>query len=294
MAEIIDGKAEAKRIRQTLSRQITELKGQGVVPCLAVIMVGDDPASGVYVRNKATAAEEIGVQSLLIKLNAQTTQDNLLAFIDMLNRSPQVHGILVQLPLPPHISKHAIINAISPDKDADGFHVTNVGSLVANGGGIVPCTPQGCMILIKKHLGHDLVGKKAVVIGCSTIVGKPMATLLLHENCTVTLCHEHTTDIAGECATADILVVATGVAKLVKKEWVKPGAVVIDVGITRMDDGTLCGDVDFENVKDVAGAITPVPGGVGPMTIACLMQNTVNACARQTGVTMSHDSGVFR
>jgi methylenetetrahydrofolate dehydrogenase (NADP+)/methenyltetrahydrofolate cyclohydrolase len=293
-AQIIDGKAESKRLLQTLSHQITELKGHGTVPCLAVIMVGDDPASHVYVRNKAKTAEEIGVQSLMFNLSTHTTQDSLLGYIDMLNQSDQVHGILVQLPLPPHISKHAVINAIAPEKDVDGFHIDNVGLLVTNGGGIIPCTPMGCLMLIKKHLGHDLTGKKAVVVGCSTIVGKPIATLLLHEHCSIAMCHEHTKDIEAECSTADILVVATGVAKLVKKDWVKPGAVIIDVGINRLPDGKLCGDVDFDAVKEVAGAITPVPGGVGPMTIACLMHNTVMACARQRGITLTHDSGIFR
>jgi methylenetetrahydrofolate dehydrogenase (NADP+)/methenyltetrahydrofolate cyclohydrolase len=288
-ATIIDGKAEAARLRGGVSRQITELKGHGIIPCLAVIVVGDDPASHVYVRNKARAAEEVGVQSTLFRLSVNTSQDDLLGFVAMLNGSPQVHGILVQLPLPAHISKHAVINAIDPAKDVDGFHVANAGMLVTGGAGIVPCTPLGCMMLIKRHLGRDLTGLKAAVVGTSTIVGKPMSTLLLHEGCTVTLAHKDTRDTAAECRAADVVVVAAGVPGLVRPDWVKPGAMVVDVGINRLADGRVVGDVD-PAVAEVAGAMTPVPGGVGPMTVACLMRNTVAACAKQRGVRLGGDA----
>ena len=274
MTKIIDGKEEARKLRALVAK---EIEISGLKPGLAVILVGEDPASQVYVRNKDAAAREVGIEAQTIKLGAEISERDLLAKIDELNNDANVHGILVQLPLPKHIDEKAVINAVSPDKDVDGFHVINAGRAVTGQEALVPCTPLGCIILLKDLLG-DLSGMNAVVIGRSNIVGKPMANLLLAENCTVTVAHSKSRDLPKICALADILVAAVGRAKIVKKEWVKQGAVVIDVGINRGEDGKLCGDVDFKEVAPKCAAITPVPGGVGPMTIACLLKNTLNAC----------------
>jgi methylenetetrahydrofolate dehydrogenase (NADP+)/methenyltetrahydrofolate cyclohydrolase len=255
-----------------------------VTPGLAVILVGEDPASQVYVRNKARQAREAAMASFEYRLPHGVPQENLLELIERLNDDPAVHGILVQLPLPPQVDADRVINAIRPDKDIDGFHPVNVGSLATGGDGIVPCTPLGCLMLLKHHLG-DLGGLRAVVLGRSNIVGKPTAALLLRENCTVTIAHSKTRELADECRQADILVAAVGRPRMVPGGWVKPGATVIDVGINRIDTpdgkGRLVGDVDFDSAVAVAGAITPVPGGVGPMTIACLLLNTLEAACRQ-------------
>jgi methylenetetrahydrofolate dehydrogenase (NADP+)/methenyltetrahydrofolate cyclohydrolase len=258
---------------------------RGITPGLTVILVGEDPASQVYVRNKVRQTKEVGMISNEIKMPAETSQQALLDELDKLNNDPAVHGILVQLPLPKHIDEALIIDTIKPEKDVDGFHPMNSGRL-CNGdeAALVPCTPQGCVLLAKKHLGDDLSGKHAVVIGRSNIVGKPVSLILLQESCTVTIAHSRTKDLPALCATADILVAAVGRPEMVKADWVKPGATVIDVGINRIDTedgkGRLVGDVDFADVAPVAEAITPVPGGVGPMTIACLLKNTVEAARR--------------
>lgn len=274
MKNIIDGKAFAAKIRSQVAQ---EIKSSGLTPGLTVVLVGDDPASHVYVANKDKAANEVGIKANTIKLPAETTQEELLGEIDKLNNDDSVHGILVQLPVPKHIDEDAVINAISPDKDVDGFHVINAGRAATGQEAMVPCTPLGCSLMLKDVLG-DLSGLNAVVIGRSNIVGKPMANLLLKENCTVTIAHSRTKNIEALCAQADILVAAVGREKMVKANWVKEGAVVIDVGINRGEDGKLCGDVDFAEVAPKCKAITPVPGGVGPMTIACLLKNTVTAC----------------
>lgn len=272
-AKIIDGKALAASIRQKLSAEVASMNLQ---PSLAVIIVGDDPASHVYVRFKEKAAAECGIKSTTDRMSADTSEAQLLARIDALNKDKNTHGILVQLPLPNHIDTNKIVNGIAPEKDVDGFHVVNAGKLATGQDSLVACTPQGCLILLKQI--HDsLVGLQAVVIGKSNIVGRPMAQLLLNEGCTVTVCHSKTKDVAEECRRADIIVAAVGRPHMVKADWIKPGATVIDVGINRMEAGSLAGDVDFEAAKEVAGAITPVPGGVGPMTIACLLKNTVKA-----------------
>ena len=282
----IDGKAVAQELRQSLAIEVKQLQDErGITPGLTVILVGEDPASQVYVRNKVRQTQEVGMISNEIRMPADTSQDALLAELDKLNKDPAVHGILVQLPLPKHIDEALIIDTILPEKDVDGFHPMNSGRL-ANGdpSALVPCTPQGCVILAKKHLGDNLSGKHAVIIGRSNIVGKPVALLLLQENCTVTIAHSRTQDLQALCATADILVAAVGRPEMVKGDWVKPGATVIDVGINRIatedGKGRLVGDVDFADAEPVAGAITPVPGGVGPMTIACLLKNTVEAARR--------------
>lgn len=282
---IIDGKQVAADLRKSLAIEVAELKQQGIVPGLTVVLVGEDPASQVYVRNKVKQTTEIGMISNEIKLPAETSQEVLLAQLDKLNNDPAVHGILVQLPVPKHIDSSTIIAAIAPEKDVDGFHAMNSGRLV-NGekGALVPCTPQGCILLAKQHLGDDLSGKHAVVIGRSNIVGKPVSLLLLQENCTVTIAHSRTVNLAEVCKQADIVVAAVGIPEFVKADWVKPGATVIDVGINRIErDGKakLVGDVDFDGVAELAGGITPVPGGVGPMTIACLLKNTVEAAKNQ-------------
>jgi methylenetetrahydrofolate dehydrogenase (NADP+) / methenyltetrahydrofolate cyclohydrolase len=284
-ANIIDGKAIAERHRAAIQCQIAELsRDRGIVPGLAVVLVGDDPASHVYVRNKRKFAEQAGMNSFAHLLPAETAEAELLDLIGRLNTDPSVHGILVQLPLPAHIDTAAVINAIDPQKDVDGFHVENVGRLATGQDGLVPCTPLGCMILLRDCL-DDLAGCKALVIGQSNIVGKPMARLLLAELCTVTVAHARTRDLARECRAADILICAAGQPYLVKGDWIKPGAVVIDVGINRIAAANgrtrLIGDVDFEAARQVAGYITPVPGGVGPMTIACLLANTLKAARRQ-------------
>jgi methylenetetrahydrofolate dehydrogenase (NADP+)/methenyltetrahydrofolate cyclohydrolase len=289
----IDGKSVAakviERVKEARDRLMSEL---AVKPGLAVVLVGEDPASRVYVRNKSLKAEECGFHSEQHTLPAETSQTELLALVDRLNRDAAVHGILVQLPLPKHIDETTVLLAIDPDKDVDGFHPVNVGRLAAGARdqALVPCTPAGCVILAKHALGNALSGLEAVVVGRSNIVGKPVAQLLLAENCTVTICHSRTRDLAEVCRRGDILVAAVGRAEMVKGDWVKPGACVIDVGINRVaapekGEGKtkIVGDVEYETARRVAGAITPVPGGVGPMTIAMLMANTVTAAARAAG-----------
>ena len=284
MATIIDGKAFSANLRSEIARKVSLLKqNHNLTPGLAVVLVGEDPASQVYVRSKGKQTVEAGMNSIEHKLDEQTSQGDLLALIDQLNADPEIHGILVQLPLPAHIDEEAVINSISVDKDVDGFHLSNVGKLSIGADGIVPCTPLGSLMMLKDHLG-DLSGKKAIVVGRSNIVGKPMAALLLKESCTVTIAHSRTHDLPGECREADIVVAAVGRPEMVKGDWIKPGATVIDVGINRIeteDGGTrLVGDVEFESAAEVAGAITPVPGGVGPMTIACLLHNTLQQACR--------------
>ena len=282
----IDGKALAQELRDSLAVEVKQLQDErGITPGLTVILVGEDPASQVYVRNKVRQTKEVGMISNEIRMPAETSQQALLDELDKLNTDPAVHGILVQLPLPKHIDEALIIDTILPEKDVDGFHPMNSGRL-CNGddAALVPCSPQGCVLLAKKHLGDNLSGKHAVVIGRSNIVGKPVSLLLLQESCTVTIAHSRTKDLPALCATADILVAAVGRPEMVKADWVKPGATVIDVGINRIDTedgkGRLVGDVDYADVEPVADAITPVPGGVGPMTIACLLKNTVEAARR--------------
>ncbi len=284
MATRIDGKAFAAGLREKVSEAVSTLtRDYDLVPGLAVVLVGEDPASEVYVRNKGKQTQEVGMNSYEHKLADTASQSELLAVIEQLNNDSKVHGILVQLPLPAQIDSQAVINAIDPDKDVDGFHLVNVGRLATGAPGLVPCTPLGCMMLLKDQLG-DLSGKNAVVVGRSNIVGKPMGSLLLAQSCTVTIAHSRTRDLAGVCREADILVAAVGRPQMIPGDWIKPGAVVIDVGINRIEgkEGKtrLVGDVDFDSASAVAGAITPVPGGVGPMTIACLLRNTVQAaCA---------------
>ncbi len=283
-AQILDGKALAAEIRAEVKAQVEVLAQKGVHTALAVVLVGDDPASQVYVRNKIKACGEAGIQSLEFRMPAETTQEALLAKIAELNADDNVDGILVQLPLPRQINAEAVIAAIDPAKDVDGFHTANAGALVTGKEGFVPCTPFGVMRLIEKS-GVDPAGKAAVIVGRSNIVGKPMALLLLAANATVTVAHSKTPDLGAVTRTADILVAAVGRAKLIKADMVKPGAVVIDVGMNRDENGKMCGDVDFASVKDVAGHVTPVPGGVGPMTIAMLLQNTVIAARKRRGMT---------
>jgi methylenetetrahydrofolate dehydrogenase (NADP+)/methenyltetrahydrofolate cyclohydrolase len=282
-ATIIDGRAFAAGILAEVAAGTAELVAGGVVPGLAVVLVGDDPASQVYVRNKARTTKEVGMASFEHRLPAATAEAALLALLAALNADPAVHGILVQLPLPRHIDSARVLDAISPDKDVDGFHVINAGRLVAGLPGLVPCTPLGCLLMLKAELG-DLSGARAVVLGRSNIVGKPMAALLLRESCTVTVAHSRTHDLAGECRRADILVAAVGRPEMVRGDWIKPGATVIDVGINRVPAAPgktrLVGDVAFTEAVEVAGRITPVPGGVGPMTIACLLRNTLAAASR--------------
>lgn len=281
-AQTIDGKAFAARLRARIATQVADLAGQGIVPGLAVVLVGEDPASQVYVRSKGRMTREVGMTSFEHRLPASTDQDTLMALIAKLNADPAVNGILVQLPLPKGMDEAAVINAILPEKDVDGFHILNVGRLATGQKAMVPCTPLGCLMLLRDHLG-SLAGRNAVVIGRSNIVGKPMAQLLLRDSATVTVAHSRTTDLAALCRQADILVAAVGRPHFVQGDWIKPGATVIDVGINRTDDG-LVGDVDFAAAVQVAGAITPVPGGVGPMTIACLLANTLTATARSHGL----------
>jgi len=287
VARIIDGKALAAETRGNVARAVAEFRERhGRTPGLEVVLVGDDPASIVYTRNKEKAAAEVGLRGALHHVPASTTEAELLRFIGELNASPTVDGILVQLPLPNGIDPNRVIDAIDPAKDVDGFHPVNAGLLSVGRGGLVPCTPLGCMALLDAHLRHvgeplDLSGKHAVVIGRSNIVGKPMAQLLLARNATVTIAHSRTTALPELCRSADILVAAVGRAELVRGDWVKPGAVVLDVGINRRKDGSLCGDVHTESVLQVAGGVTPVPGGVGPMTIATLLANTVLAGERR-------------
>jgi len=276
-ATIIDGKAIAANLRKDIAQRVTALKSSGITPGLAVILVGDDPASHVYVGNKIKACAEVGIESFEHRMPANSTDSDIRHVIKNLNANPAVHGILLQLPLPAHIDSDPLIQLIAPEKDVDGLTFVNQGKLVAwDETGMVPCTPQGSLRLIKS-VRQDLTGLNAVVIGRSLLFGKPMAQLLIAENCTVTTAHSKTQNLPQVCAQADILVAAVGRAGLVKADWVKPGAIVIDVGINRLDSGKLAGDVDFENVAKAAGAITPVPGGVGPMTIACLLQNTLKS-----------------
>lgn len=276
MAKLLSGKIVSARVKEELKSEVESLKSQGKQTGLAVVLVGEDPASKVYVRNKEKACEEIGIYSEMHKLPEETTEEELLALINKLNDDDKIDGILVQLPLPKHLDDKVIINNIRPDKDVDAFHPVNVGKIMIGDFDFLPCTPAGIMELIHES-GVDVDGKDCVVIGRSNIVGKPMSMLLLHENGTVTTCHSHTKSLSEVTKQADILVAAVGIAKFVKADMVKPGAVVIDVGMDRDENGKLCGDVDFDSVEPVAGAITPVPGGVGPMTIAMLMRNTVTA-----------------
>ncbi|MFZ1642545.1 MAG: bifunctional methylenetetrahydrofolate dehydrogenase/methenyltetrahydrofolate cyclohydrolase FolD [Candidatus Contendobacter sp.] len=284
-ATIIDGKQFAARLRAGIAAHVAQLKAEhDITPGLAVVLVGEDPASQIYVRNKGLQAREAGINSFEHHLRTTTTQAELLARIAELNQNPAVNGILVQLPLPKQIDPEAVIEAIAVGKDVDGFHPLNVGLLAVGGSAMVPCTPLGCLMLLKDRLGA-LAGQRAVVLGRSNIVGKPMAALLLREHCTVTIAHSRTRDLAEECRRADIVVAAVGKPEMVKGDWIKPGATVIDVGINRIPTpdgkGRLVGDVDFASAVEVAGAITPVPGGVGPMTIACLLLNTLVAACRQ-------------
>ena len=274
-ARIIDGKSIAKELRESLAPRVAALKEQGITPGLTVIVVGDDPASAIYVRNKERACVKLGMNSQVLRFPAETTQEEILNTVRLLNQDDSVHGILVQLPLPRHIDEQAVLRTIDPDKDVDGFHAMNAGRLMNGEPGFVACTPKGVMRLLEVS-GVELDGKNAVVVGRSNIVGKPMALLLLQKNCTVTIAHSHTKDLAAVTRSADILVVAVGRAGFITGDMIKPGAAVMDVGINRVD-GKVVGDVDFESAKEVASCITPVPGGVGAMTIAMLMENTVEA-----------------
>jgi len=277
-AQLIDGKALSSQLRTDIARRTQALKAQGKVPGLAVILVGDNPASQVYVRNKVKACEDVGIRSVLERHEAAMTEAELLARIHALNTDPAIHGILVQLPLPPQIDSHKVIEAISPAKGVDGFHVASAGALMVGEPGFKACTPYGCMKMLESIGMRDLRGRHAVVIGRSNIVGKPMAMMLLAANATVTICHSGTKDLAAMTRQADIVVAAVGKRNVLTADMVKPGAVVIDVGMNRDDAGKLCGDVDFDGVKEVAGWITPVPGGVGPMTITMLLMNTLASC----------------
>jgi len=294
-AEVIDGKAFAAGLRGRIAKQVAVLKARlGVTPGLTVVLVGDDPASQIYVRSKGKQTVEAGMRSDEIRLPASATQEEVLDTVTRLNADPTVHGILVQLPLPRQIEESAVIEAIDPGKDVDGLHPINAGRLLFGEPGFVPCTPQGCLLLLQARLGA-MAGAKAVVVGRSKLVGKPMAQLLLNEHCTVTTAHSRTRDLAAECRAADILVAAVGKAELIRGAWLKPGATVIDVGINRVSgpDGKarLVGDVCYGEALAVAGAITPVPGGVGPMTVACLLQNTLYAACRRLGLPLADLDG---
>lgn len=282
-ATIIDGKQISKDIRASIQQEVVRLKEHNFQPGLAVVLVGEDPASQVYVRNKEKACHDLGYYSEVHRLTADTSQEALLELVDKLNHQNNIHGILVQLPLPKHILEKAVIDAIAVEKDVDGFHPVNVGNLVIGDDSLLPCTPAGVIELIKRA-GVEIAGKHAVVIGRSNIVGKPVSLLLQRENATVTMCHSRTANMAELSRQADILVVAIGKANFIDASFVKPGAVVIDVGMNRLESGKLAGDVDFESVKQVSGPITPVPGGVGPMTITMLMQNTLVAAKRSHGL----------
>ena len=278
-AQLIDGKKISQQRIEAVAQAVKARQEKGLhTPCLAVVLVGDDPASAVYVRNKKLACQKSGIESRSYELPSETTQDDLLKLVDELSGDPAVDGILVQLPLPAHIDSQAVLERIEPHKDVDGFHPYNVGRLVVKMPLMRPCTPKGVMTLLEAY-GIDPKGKKAVVVGASNIVGRPQALELLLSRATVTICHSATQNLADEVAAADILVVGVGIPNFVKGEWVKPGAVVIDVGINRLDDGSLCGDVEFDVAKERASMITPVPGGVGPMTIATLLENTVHAAS---------------
>ena len=280
-AQIIDGKSIALAVRQGLEPRVEALKAKGVTPGLTVVVVGDDPASAIYVRNKERASQKLGMNGTVLRMPGETTQEELLTVVRKLNSDDSIHGILVQLPLPAHIDEHAILREIDPDKDVDGFHAMNAGRLLNGEKGFVACTPKGVMRLLETT-GVDLNGKNAVVVGRSNIVGKPMALLLLQKNCTVTIAHSRTRNLADVTRSADILVVAVGRAGMIKGDMIKPGAIVMDVGINRVD-GKVVGDVDFESAKEVASYITPVPGGVGAMTIAMLMENAVEAAENHAG-----------
>jgi methylenetetrahydrofolate dehydrogenase (NADP+)/methenyltetrahydrofolate cyclohydrolase len=290
-ATLIDGKAFAAKVRAQVAEHVTRLKADhDITPGLAVVLVGEDPASEVYVRSKGKQTVEAGMKSVEHKLAADTSEEQLLAVIERLNSDPEIHGILVQLPLPKHLDEDLVINSISPDKDVDGFHISNVGLLATGQKSMVPCTPLGCLMMLREYHG-SLSGMEAVVVGRSNIVGKPMAQLLLGDSCTVTIAHSRTKNLPDVVRRGDIVVAAVGRPEMVQGDWIKPGATVIDVGINRLDapekgEGKtrLVGDVDFESCAAVAGAITPVPGGVGPMTIACLLANTVTACCRANGL----------
>lgn len=292
-ARLIDGKEFAQRVRNGVADNVTKLKSDyGVTPGLAVVIVGEDPASQVYVRNKVQQTSEVGMNSFHFEMDADTDQATLIAKVEELNNDPAVNGILVQLPLPKHMDEAAVIEAIDPAKDVDGFHVINSGLLATGGNGLVPCTPLGCKLMLEDALG-DMSGMKAIIVGRSNIVGKPMSQLLLDANCTVTIAHSRTKNLAEEVAAADIVVAAVGRAEMVKGDWIKPGATVIDVGINRIPapergEGKtrLIGDVEFDAAAERAAAITPVPGGVGPMTIACLLKNTVTATCNQRSITL--------
>ncbi len=287
MDKVIDGKKFSQALRDKVKNYVEKVKERkGVTPGLAVILVGEDPASHVYVRNKGKQTLEAGMNSYEHKLDASTSSDELLSLIKKLNRDANVHGILCQLPLPDHLNEKEVINSIDPEKDVDGFHILNVGLLNTGQKSMIPCTPLGCLLLLKDRMGN-LSGKNAVIVGRSNIVGKPMANLLLKENCTVTIAHSRTENIKNTCAQADIIVAAVGRPEMIRKEWVKPGATVIDVGINRVtkkidgvEKNVLVGDVCFSDMAGIAAGVTPVPGGVGPMTIACLLANTVTACYR--------------
>jgi methylenetetrahydrofolate dehydrogenase (NADP+) / methenyltetrahydrofolate cyclohydrolase len=285
-AQVIDGKAFAARVRGQVAGHVAALKDRGIVPGLAVVLVGEDPASQVYVRNKHAQTIEAGMASFEHRLAADTSEAALLDLVQSLNEDPQVNGILVQLPLPPHLDSDLVINSINPAKDVDGFHISNVGLLATGQKAMVPCTPLGCLMLLR-DLHGSLSGMSAVVVGRSNIVGKPMAQLLLADSCTVTIAHSRTRDLARVASQADILIAAVGRPEMITGDFVRPGATVIDVGINRIErDGKmrLVGDCDFASCAEVAGAITPVPGGVGPMTIACLLANTLTACCRANGL----------
>jgi methylenetetrahydrofolate dehydrogenase (NADP+)/methenyltetrahydrofolate cyclohydrolase len=286
-ATVIDGKAFAAKVRQQVAEHVSKIKAERQeAPGLAVVLVGEDPASQVYVRNKGTQTLEVGMESFEYKLDANTSQHDLIALIEKLNADPKVHGILVQLPLPPHLNSDLVINTIDPSKDVDGFHISNVGLLGTGQKSMVPCTPLGCLMMLRDHHG-SLAGMNAVIVGRSNIVGKPMAQLLLGDSCTVTIAHSKTKDLGAVCRGADILVAAVGRPEMITGDWVKSGATVIDVGINRIErDGKtkLVGDVHYASAANVAGAITPVPGGVGPMTIACLLANTLTAYCRAKGL----------
>lgn len=288
MATVIDGKAFANKLCDDLAKEVQQLKSaHNLTPCIAVVLVGDDPASHVYVRNKVKRCEQLGIESREHRLDEATSEAALLSLIEDLNNDANVHGILVQLPVPDQINDKAVINTISSSKDVDGFHIENVGALSIGENQLVPCTPLGSLMMLEDHLGN-LSGKHAVVVGRSNIVGKPMANLLLQKHCTVTIVHSRTKNIEEICRQADILVAAVGIPRFVKGSWVKEGATIIDVGINRIEENgknKLVGDVDFDDVLDKVDAITPVPGGVGPMTIACLMYNTVRAAKQQCDLT---------
>ena len=278
-ASIIDGNALSAQLRADVMRRADALKAQGITPGLAVLLVGENPASQVYVRNKVKACAEAGLHSVLERYDADMTEAALLARIDALNKDPAIHGILVQLPVPQHIDANKVIEAIAPEKDVDGFHIASAGALMVGQPGFLPCTPYGCMKMLES-IGYDLRGKHAVVIGRSNIVGKPMAMLLLQKNATVTICHSGTKDLKAMTLQADVIVAAVGKVNVLTADMVKPGAVVIDVGMNRNAEGKLCGDVDYAGVREVAGHITPVPGGVGPMTITMLLVNTLESAER--------------